>query len=325
MEKDLFESDQSRKRKKSYDRSKARAQIDFNIQLCRNIAELTTSLASITQAAMVAARTSSNSSSVNDRQLVNGSGSNGRGRTVTVLVMEDLADTQAIVPAPPALPELIEADEDAPVDIGMDEYVEYRAQSWATHPHRAGVSVSLTQQSATPLRSQSNGIVSCLTDPVGALNELLQTFAKYLVWVEGVSQSLCAHEQSILYRAEVARHVTQRYVSEPVHQSLVWCSVLQYLPRAKSLIADAAASGSGEASSSAPVSAQMRLSRHLASLFPRSTANAASSGVSQPRLVACVGGLATPDKFRVLDEILDWVSVLRIHMIFPMSHVCLIM
>jgi hypothetical protein len=306
LESELFVFDQSRKKKKSYDKTKARAKIDFKVQLCRNMAELTAQLSLLSGAALTGRTdsSSSNSSNVYNRG-TSDANSAGAGRAVTVLVMEDLANSSVIVPARPQLPEIVEEDDDAPIDfIGLDEYYSYRADKWASADHRVNVNVAgvvgNSSGASTTLRSNSN-FVSCLTDSLTALNEALSTYSSKLAWVEGATNSLCQPESSVLYRADVCSHVRDVCVSERIQQTLFWCRVMQSVPEARTHFQTATASASDASGS---LSNSALFSKCFTHLFPRS---ASAAAVSQPRLVVCLGGTATADKFRVLDEVLDMV------------------
>ena len=177
---------------------------------------------------------------------------------LTVLVLENIA-AEGVVPVEPPFEE-VESDEDeAPVEIGLQESQKRKRDKWdALRPHRVEVTVDNPTNGAAGGGAGGALRVKCFADRAAAVAEAYtalrlsaanavstrEVASSPLVWVEGAATKLfdpssalnamhtCAHKVKTVR----LKQPEMRFVSDDVREACVWTGLLQQLPRAKELL-----------------------------------------------------------------------------------------
>jgi hypothetical protein len=240
-------------------------------------------------------------------------------RMVEILVLEDLANPR-IVPPNPQIPQLHEDDLDAPIDVGIEEFDQYRLRKW-TIDELHEVSVSVVVQDETVDRNVS---ISCCTDPYNALVSLLlrsynsatedlaTALLVNMVYVIADCSSFLSSSTCILQ--QLLKTVNEKrgkcLVSSDFYDSTFWSAVISTFPYAGQYYHKNESNGSERfqneinetLNDNTNVSRFHLISNHLFNMI--SDSENFSDGY-RPRFTVVIGGDIRIEKLRFLDEILD--------------------
>lgn len=222
-------------------------------------------------------------------------------RGFPVVIMEDLRSSK-IVPRDLDLIDEISDDESCPLPIGLEEHQKKRADDWKK------VGPKLVAMTA------SNGtLVNCYAGAAEALNAAIRNQLRHreVLWIDFDSATLFKiPSSSALQRcAEKLKDETRltRVLAENVRDVASWCEVLL---RSREInrhtianVVENPDEGHEEANKAAD-----SFSSHIRSLFLDS---------SHIMCAAVIGGKIRPDKFVILDKLLDSVS----YCVFTSVHV----
>jgi hypothetical protein len=250
-----------------------------------------------------------------------GSSKNGYFQLNTPIILIENTLVPGVIPPEPQLQEILSDDDEAPVMLGVEESAVKRQKDWdGKRPHRVQVTLDLTGAAAgAAKRSNASSKVQlpptikieCFAHAPSAIQEAVQLVSKSSsgapLWVDAHLAKVF-DPTSLLPTLERAV-IPERLVSEEVREACLWSGLLQLLPQAADYLqlapAASATSADGSITTDAPApTTQELIGQHFARLFPYSAVVKKA-----PTAVVVLGGSVRAEKFAVLDQLIDVVSV----------------
>lgn len=199
--------------------------------------------------------------------------SNGiKSNCLDIIILQNVKNKD-LVPPKVEYVEVLSDDEEGPILVGLEEEKEMKRQRWI----EGGSQV-------IPLDIELEGSsyqVTCDTDHVKALNNLLVTFAS--TWIEADASSCYSSTQGVLHRINIPCEV---YGSSLLRQASLWASVLAALPYSTVLMTE-----------------DSPLSTFMKQLFqsPR-----------ELKFSCCIGGSASHEKFLFIERMIDLAATIAV-------------
>lgn len=208
-----------------------------------------------------------------------------------VFVLENIA-LNGVIAIEPELEDEISDDEDAPLSaFGSDAYKEHRMKLHIQkRPHRVTTNIPVISSQAIQAVNQKrlNSVGSTIAvdtfADVNASVEELMNMNTSSIWIDATVASMVQPAAGVLRDIKCS----DRFVTMEIREMLLWCGVVKYCPLITAL-----------KSIEEPTPEQMTITSHFNRLFPDMV----------PNLLFVVGGEAKIEKFRLLDDMVDMVSV----------------